>query len=97
MNQVLLFGLLAVVCVILLIVNRRNQKTPTTSTEFFRFQLFYLIPYTLSVTADWLQGPYVYALYESYGYNIRDIGILFIVGFGSSALFGVFTGAFSDK
>ena len=33
---------------------------------------------------DWLQGPYVYALYDSYGYGSEDIAILFIVGFMTS-------------
>jgi hypothetical protein len=43
------------------------------------------------VTADWMQGPYVYALYSEYGFSKGDIGILFIAGFGSSLVFG--TGA----
>jgi hypothetical protein len=46
---------------------------------------------------DWLQGPYVYRLYEHYDYGVRDIGRLFIVGFGSSALFGTCAGALCDK
>ena len=33
---------------------------------------------------DWLQGPYVYALYSYSGYTKGDIGELFIAGFGSS-------------
>jgi hypothetical protein len=46
---------------------------------------------------DWLQGPYVYALYEHYGYSPAQIGQLFIAGFGSSMLFGTFVGALADK
>ncbi len=30
---------------------------------------------------DWLQGPYVYALYDSYGFKSDDIALLFIMGF----------------
>lgn len=47
--------------------------------------------------ADWLQGPYVYALYRYYGYNISEIGVLFIVGFGSSMVFGTLVGSAADK
>jgi len=47
--------------------------------------------------SDWMQGPYVYALYDRYGFSIHDIGILFITGFGSSMLFGTFIGSLSDK
>jgi hypothetical protein len=46
---------------------------------------------------DWLQGPYVYALYEHYGYTVKDIGRLFIAGFGSSMIFGTIVGSLADK
>ena len=46
---------------------------------------------------DWLQGPYVYALYQHYGFERGDIGRLFIAGFGSSMIFGTVVGALADK
>ena len=46
---------------------------------------------------DWLQGPYVYYLYTTYGYGKGDIGQLFIAGFGSSMLFGTIVGSLADK
>ena len=46
---------------------------------------------------DWLQGPYVYALYEYYGFTVKDIGRLFIAGFGSSMVFGTIVGSLADK
>ncbi|QHN93657.1 Molybdate-anion transporter [Arachis hypogaea] len=50
------------------------------------------------VTAgDWLQGPYVYYLYSTYGYGKGEIGQLFIAGFGSSMLFGTIVGSLADK
>jgi hypothetical protein len=49
------------------------------------------------VVADWLQGPYVYAVYDSYGFNQGDIANLFIVGFGSSMIFGTIVGSLADK
>ena len=49
------------------------------------------------VASDWLQGPYVYKLYASYGFDKGDIGLLFIAGFLSSLLFGTFLGSLADK
>lgn len=46
---------------------------------------------------DWLQGPYVYALYQYYGFERGDIGKLFIAGFGSSMVFGTIVGSLADK
>lgn len=43
------------------------------------------------------QGPYVYALYEFYKFNMAQIGQLFIVGFGSSMVFGTFIGGLADR
>jgi len=55
------------------------------------------IHFSLSAAGDWLQGPYIYALYEHYGYKVGDIGRLFIAGFGSSMVFGTLVGALADK
>lgn len=59
------------------------------------------IPATYHAThhtvGDWLQGPYVYALYEFYGFTVKDIGRLFIAGFGSSMVFGTVVGSMADK
>lgn len=51
----------------------------------------------LMIMADWMQGPYVYALYDSYGFDMQAIAILFIAGFGSSAVFGTFVGGLADR
>ena len=51
---------------------------------FRRFMACYLSGWTLAVAADWLQGPYVYALYEAYGYSQAEIAQLFVAGFGSA-------------
>jgi len=58
--------------------------------------LFVLGPWS-SAAGDWLQGPYVYHLYEHYGFPVRDIGRLFIMGFGSSAVFGTLAGIMADR
>ena len=46
---------------------------------------------------DWLQGPYVYALYQHYGFDRGDIGRLFIAGFASSMVFGTIVGSLADR
>jgi MFS family permease len=75
-----------------------DASAPAPRTPDFRaFQTNYLIVYLLAVAADWLQGPYVYALYTEYGYGKKEIGQLFIAGFGSSAVFGTFVGSIADK
>ena len=56
----------------------------------------YLPVYTLAVCADWLQGPYVYALYSALGYDRTDINVLFVLGFGTSGLLGPFIGQLAD-
>ena len=57
----------------------------------------YLIVYLLAALSDWLQGPYVYALYDAYGYSQHDIAVLFVAGFGSSMVFGSFIGGMADQ
>lgn len=64
---------------------------------FTSFQTNYLIVYLLAVSADWLQGPYVYALYSHYGFSKNVIGRLYIAGFASSAIFGTFLASLADK
>ena len=51
----------------------------------------------MRAAGDWLQGPYVYALYQHYGFDRGDIGRLFIAGFGSSMIFGTIVGSLADK
>eukprot|EP00419_Tripos_fusus_P012749 CAMPEP_0172666702 /NCGR_PEP_ID=MMETSP1074-20121228/7972_1 /TAXON_ID=2916 /ORGANISM="Ceratium fusus, Strain PA161109" /LENGTH=482 /DNA_ID=CAMNT_0013483119 /DNA_START=133 /DNA_END=1578 /DNA_ORIENTATION=- len=61
------------------------------------FQRSYLFGFFLAMLADWLQGPFVYALYQGYGIDHTHNGYLFVAGFGSSALFGTFVGSLADK
>ncbi|CAE7836552.1 MFSD5 [Symbiodinium sp. KB8] len=68
-----------------------------TSDGLSRLQRIYLSVYLSAMMADWLQGPFVYALYASYGFSREDNATLFVAGFGSSALFGTFIGSMADK
>ena len=67
------------------------------SEEFKKFQLNYLVVILFMKTADWLQGPYVYALYRGYGFDKKQIGQLFICGFAMSGFVGVWVGNMADK
>ncbi|CAN8076697.1 unnamed protein product [Agarophyton chilense] len=86
------------------LLTRRFQKAasskedPDTDDNSFRaFQVNYLLVYFLAVAADWVQGPYVYALYSHYGFAKTEIARLYITGFASSAVFGTFVASVADK
>ena len=65
--------------------------------EFARFQKKYLMVMVLCLAGDWLQGPYMYALYDAYGFKHEEIAALFVAGFGSSCVFGTFVGSLADS
>jgi hypothetical protein len=78
------FLLLGAICVA--VYYKTQQTVPATNhtPEFLSFQKLYLAVYLIMMMADWMQGPYVYALYDKYGFTKGEIGQLFIAGFGSS-------------
>ncbi|XP_014785804.1 molybdate-anion transporter [Octopus bimaculoides] len=67
----------------------------------FPVSLVYRFPtYTgrQAITAgDWLQGPHLYTLYNSYNFSKHQIELLFVVGFSSALIFGTTIGSFADK
>jgi len=92
------FYVLCIVCAGIQVAKSRGASTNTPTTpDFKKFQQVYLIVYFCSVMGDWLQGPYVYALYDYYKFSKQQIGVLFIVGFGTSMIFGSFIGQYADK
>ena len=57
----------------------------------------FMVGYVLMFTADWLQGPYTYAIYFSRAQLADEyISFLYMVGFLSSALFGSVVGRLAD-
>ncbi|GJY22998.1 molybdate-anion transporter-like protein [Tanacetum coccineum] len=92
----LVFGALGVI-VATLELSKNNKDRINTSSAFNSFKNNYLLVYSLMMAGDWLQGPYVYYLYTTYGFGKGDIGQLFIAGFGSSMLFGTIVGSLADK
>jgi len=87
-------------CVLTLAVSLLARETRGQSTKhdasFRSFQRLYLTVYWAATFSDWLQGPYIYAIYESYGISAGDNAILFVVGFGSSMVLGTWVGSMAD-
>jgi hypothetical protein len=69
----------------------------TGQDKLARFQRLYLPGFLLAMLADWLQGPFVYALYQGYGIDREHNGYLFVGGFGASAVVGTVVGSLADK
>ncbi|XVF53332.1 hypothetical protein PTKIN_Ptkin05aG0091100 [Pterospermum kingtungense] len=92
----MVFGALAAVTAALEL-SKNSKDRINTSPAFNSFKNNYLVVYSLMMAGDWLQGPYVYYLYSTYGFGKGDIGQLFIAGFGSSMLFGTIVGSLADK
>eukprot|EP00899_Mesostigma_viride_P006904 jgi/Mesvir1/16214/Mv08472-RA.1 len=91
------FIVLVLTCMFLEYTKGSKDRITGAKPAFYAFRNNYLIVYSLMMGGDWLQGPYVYALYQHYGYTKGDIGKLFIAGFGSSMVFGTIVGSLGDK
>ena len=96
------FYAMTAMCVLLQVYVRRSSKSERTVSEaeappgFAAFQKSFLAATLLAMFADWLQGPYVYALYDEYGFSHGDIALLFVAGFLSSAICGTAAGGAAD-
>ncbi|KAJ3092580.1 hypothetical protein HK100_006911, partial [Physocladia obscura] len=82
---------------ILAAMKGRNDPIETTPLKLLVFRRNYLSVYLLNMLGDWLQGPYLYPLYRSYGLSVADIAQLFVLGFMSSAVIGTFIGSLADS
>ncbi|KAI9673045.1 MAG: hypothetical protein M1817_003209 [Caeruleum heppii] len=73
---------------------KHSEKRP----EADHFTKLFLVVYLLVMGADWLQGPYVYALYkDEMGLTDSTVAALFATGFVSGAVSGYFVGSLADK
>mmetsp|Transcript_8659 Transcript_8659/g.22393 ORF Transcript_8659/g.22393 Transcript_8659/m.22393 type:complete len:450 (+) Transcript_8659:55-1404(+) len=70
---------------------------PPQNPEFRAFQIKYLRVYYAALFADWLQGPYLYRLYERYGYLQQQIAALYAVGYVAAMVSGPLLGGMADK
>jgi len=59
-------------------------------------QLFWFVSNN-RLGADWLQGPYTYALYVSQGLSMEEIARVFVVGHLSAMMFGSLVGSLADS
>ena len=95
------FVICGLLCAIMLYVARSSSVKSTVSSsqsaKFGTFQMNYLFVFMLAMFSDWLQGPYVYELYVSYGFSQSEIAELFVCGFASSMIVGTFVGGLADK
>lgn len=64
--------------------NPATTGTGISGSVYKKLLASYLFVYLLATLSDWLQGPYVYALYAAYGFSSHQIAVLFVAGFGSS-------------
>merc|ERR1712070_539924 len=94
-----MWGIFAVLCAICaaIVYKEWSASKAQMTVEFSKFQRQYVTIWLGMMMADWLQGPYVYALYASYGFSKAEIGELFIMGFGASMVLGTIVGALADK
>lgn len=76
---------------------RFSANTTGGGAAFSAFQWNFLAVYLIMMAADWMQGPYVYRLYAHYGFSRSENGLLFIAGFGSSLVFGTWSGPLADR
>uniref|UniRef100_A0A158Q799 Molybdate transporter 2 homolog n=1 Tax=Elaeophora elaphi TaxID=1147741 RepID=A0A158Q799_9BILA len=90
------FYALAVICIIQYFYTKSTNYT-SENPIFRQFQCRYLLIYFLAAAGDWLQGPYVYVLYSSYGMTKHEIELLFVADFGSSLTLGTFIASTADK
>uniref|UniRef100_A0A914XK42 Molybdate-anion transporter n=1 Tax=Plectus sambesii TaxID=2011161 RepID=A0A914XK42_9BILA len=71
----------------------RAKRRPTgwtqTNSEFRSFQLNFLCGYLPCLFADSLQAPYLYYLYQSYGFLESQIAILYVTGFATNVVCSV--------
>ena len=76
---------------------KNSELEKSKNARFHSFQRNFIMVYLLAMLSDWLQGPYVYELYVSYGYDQEEIAQLFVCGFASSMIVGTFIGGMADK
>ncbi|KAL6871798.1 major facilitator superfamily transporter [Trichoderma novae-zelandiae] len=73
----------------------RDEQAEAVATKF---QRRFLLVYTLVVAADWLQGPYTYAIYK-YQKQLEEhtVALLYASGFVSGAASAPFVGQLADR
>ena len=86
--EIIVFGSFFVLSLIALVFNHLAKKTEqqrqsVSNLNFIKFQRSFFLVFFLALLGDWLQGPYVYKLYNYYGYQEHQIATLYVAGFAS--------------
>ncbi len=86
--EIVVFGSFFALSVAAFVLNHlakstEQQKQCVSNVNFLRFQRSFFIVFFLALLGDWLQGPYVYRLYNYYGYQESQIATLYVAGFAS--------------
>lgn len=69
----------------------------TSDGEYNSFRWRYLVAYLCGHGAIWIKAPYVYSLYQAFGFSHSQISMLYCAGYGSSVVFGLLASILSDK
>lgn len=75
----------------------QTEQERSQESKHKRLLFRYLCVYLLATMSDWLQGPFVYALFSKYGFSQSKIAILYVAGSASSMVFGSFVGGMADR
>lgn len=86
--EIIVFGSFFVLSLAAFVLNHlanrtEQQRQSVSNVNFIKFQRSFFIVYFLALLGDWLQGPYVYKLYNYYGYQESQIATLYVAGFAS--------------
>ena len=63
---------------------------------FQRLRTRYNVVYAFGTFGDWIQGAYLYALYREHGFDMADIGYIFVLGYFASATLGTWVASLGD-
>ena len=88
------------VCVVMqALISRRGavKHGGGDHVAFQRLRRRYNVVYALGTFGDWIQGAYLYALYREHGFEMADIGYIFVLGYFASATLGTYVAALGDR
>jgi len=89
--------LLSAACATLLRRHQTSLRSVPVTPELASLQRRFMAAYLVAVSADWVQGPYLYRLYAFYGFGKAEIGALFVASFASSMIFGTVAAGMADR
>ena len=87
-------------CVVLQALMARRGAVKHGAGDHVAFQRLrrrYNAVYALGTFGDWIQGAYLYALYREHGFEMADIGYIFVLGYFTSATLGTYVASLGDE